>query len=175
MSGAIIPNRNLGREFRSTSRIVSRRALVLLLVAVLLMAVVPAVLYAQSHVANADVGASSSAAQAQAHMAPAQPADRFMQSIVADDGALGWHQLCPSLQAQLPMGELVQQANAQRTAAAQQGVWLTLKFVGTQPRQGGGAQRTYEVTAHWPNGLTQTRTFTVLTQSSGCVEDVQNQ
>jgi hypothetical protein len=43
------------------------------------------------------------------------------------------------------------------------------------PRQGGGAQRVYVVTAHWPNGTTQTRTFTVLTQSSGCVEDVQNQ
>lgn len=172
MSGAIFPNRNLAREPHS-NRGVSRRALVLLLVAVLLMAAVPAFLYMQSLGSNADMRAISPAAEAP--VVPIQPADRFMQSIVNDDGALGWHQLCPSLQAQLPMGELVQQANAQRTAAAQQGVWLTLQFVGTRPRQGGGAQRTYLVTAHWPNGLTQTRTFTVLTQSSGCVEDVQNQ
>jgi len=103
-----------------------------------------------------------------------QPADQFMHSIVTEDGALGWHQLCPNLQTQLPMNALVQQARAQRTTLAQYGVWLTVKFVGTQPQHDGGVSHVYVVTAHWPSGATQTRTYIVLTQPSGCVEDVQN-
>lgn len=160
---------------RSSRRItVRRRTLIWLLVPVLLLvAAVPAILYMQSQAQAAGPGASLNAERTP--VVSAQPADRFMQSVVTDDGALGWHQLCPSVQARLPMDELVQVANTQRTAVAQQGIRLTMKFVGTQSRQGGGELRTYIVTAHWTNGGTQTRTFTVLTQQTGCVEDVQNQ
>jgi hypothetical protein len=100
------------------------------------------------------------------------PADLFIQSVVKDDGALGWRQLCPAVQAQLPQSELQQQADAQRQATAQQGVRLTSTFVGTQPRSAGGEIRAYVLTAHWANGATQQRSYTVLTQASGCVEDV---
>src|SRR5262249_26463517 len=110
----------------------------------------------------------------QPHTTQLKPADRFIQSIVTEDGALGWQQLCPSIQAQLPVGELIQQANAQRTLMAQQGIHLTVKFVGASLQQGGGEVRNYEITAHWPTGATQMRTFSVLTQPSGCVEDVTN-
>jgi hypothetical protein len=108
------------------------------------------------------------------HATPTRPADRFIESIVTDDGALGWQQLCPNLQAELPVGDLVQQANTQRTLMARQGIHLTVKFVGAIPQPGGGEVRNYAMTAHWPNGATQMRTFSVLTQSSGCVENVTN-
>jgi hypothetical protein len=55
---------------------------------------------------------------------------------------------------------------------AQQGIHLTMKFVGASPQPGGGEVRNYELTAHWPNGATQMRTFSVQTQPSGCVENV---
>lgn len=42
------------------------------------------------------------------------PADLFRQSVVKRDGTLGWHQLCPSLQAQLPLSMLASQVEAQR-------------------------------------------------------------
>ena len=142
-------------------RTVGRRALAWLLVPLLLAAAGSVILFARP--------------QGQGGAPSTLPADRFIQSIVTDDGALGWHQLCPSIQARLSLNELVQQADAERAAVAQQHVWLTMKFVGTQPQQGGGEQRVYVVTAHWPNGTTQQRTFAVLTQPSGCVEDVQNQ
>src|SRR5260370_34949883 len=47
--------------------------------------------------------------------APA-PADLFMQSVVKRDGALGWHQLCPSEQAQLPLATLPRRVEEQRTS-----------------------------------------------------------
>ena len=143
-------------------RTVGRRALVWLLVPLLLAGVVGSVVL-------------FTRPQAQGAAPATVPADRFIQSIVTDDGALGWHQLCPDIQARLSIDALVQQANAQRAAVAQQHVRLTMKFVGTQPQQGGGEQRVYLLTAYWPNGMSQQRTFTVLTQPSGCVEDVQNQ
>jgi hypothetical protein len=68
---------------------------------------------------------------------------------------------------------MVQQANAQRTDLAQQNVRLTVAPVGTRLQKDGGIMHLYVVTAHWPSGATQTRTFNVLTQPSGCVEDVQ--
>ena len=144
-------------------RIVGHRALAWLLVPLLLAGVGSAVLFTRPQGQRAAVAPST------------LPADRFIQSIVTDDGALGWHQLCPSIQARLSLDALVQQADAQRAALAQQHVRLTMKFVGTQRQQGGGEQRVYLLTAHWPSGMTQQRTFTVLTQPSGCVEDVQNQ
>jgi len=174
MSSTVYRNRHPERRPQSSGRIASRRTVVLLLlVPLLLAALVPAALYVQSRGLTAASGVSSLVARV--HGTPVQPADQFMQSVVTDDGALGWHQLCPSLQAQLPMDQLVQQADVQRTAVAQQGIKLSVQFIGTRSRQGGGALRVYVVTARWPNGTSQTRTFTVLTQPSGCVEDVQNQ
>jgi hypothetical protein len=98
-----------------------------------------------------------------------------MQSLVTEDGALGWRQLCPNIQAQLPQDALVQQADAMRAAAVREGVWLTAQRVDTQSQPSGGEAHVYRVTMHWPNGATQQRTYSVLTQSSGCVEDVQTQ
>jgi hypothetical protein len=68
---------------------------------------------------------------------------------------------------------MVQQANVQRGDLAQQSVRLTVAPIGTRLQKDGGITHVYEVTAHWPSGATQIRTFTVLTQPSGCVEDVQ--
>jgi hypothetical protein len=146
-------------------RVFHRGVLVWAVVALLLlMAAVPAAFYVFAHVAP---GPSTSGLTA-------SPADRFMQSIVTGDGALGWHQLCPSVQAQLPLTAIEQQANAQRKAMAKQGVWLTATPMGTHPQQDGGVSHTYKVTAHWHSGATQSTMFTVSTQHSGCVEDVQS-
>jgi hypothetical protein len=152
------------RDRRTHRRVFHRSVLVWALVALLLVAAVPTAFYVFAHVAP---GASTSAI-------PASPADRFIRSIVTGDGALGWHQLCPSVQAQLPLDVIEQQANAQRLAMAKQGVWLTAKPVGTRPQHDGGVSHVYTVTAHWRSGATQSLTFTVFTQSSGCVEDVQS-
>lgn len=161
MSSAMRRNQPREHHVLPNGRVVGHRGLVWLLVPLLLVAAGSAVLFARSQVQGVAPGTL--------------PADRFIQSIVTDDGALGWHQLCPSIQARLPLDELVQQADAERAAVAQQHVRLAMQFVGTHPQPGGGEQRVYLVTAHWPNGATQQRTFTVLTQPSGCVEDVQNQ
>lgn len=99
------------------------------------------------------------------------PADRFVQSVVADDGKLGWEQLCPDIQAALPVDQMTQQADAARAAAAEQGLRLTSQFVRAQPGQAGGETRLYLITAHWQNGTMQQRNFAVVTQESGCVED----
>jgi hypothetical protein len=103
--------------------------------------------------------------------APA-PADLFMQSIATEDGDLGWDQLCPSLQGQLPRQVLEQQAMTQRTSRTQQGVTLTVDFVGDRPRPSGGEVRFYVATAHGTDGAAGQKTYVVQTQPSGCVEAV---
>lgn len=145
-----------------------RRALVWLLVPVLLLGVLIVAIYARSQ------GAAATTKGVPLPGVPTQPADRFIQSIVVDDGALGWRQLCPSLQARLPVDALVQQADAERASMVQQGVRLSARFTGSHPAAG-GILRTYVLTARWPNGATQQRTFAVLTQASGCVADIQSQ
>ena len=167
-------NRQAGHRSRPSRWTLGHRTLAWLLILVLLAAAIPAILYA-THAPRSVDKSDMSSQVIQPNTTPMQPADRFMQSIVTDDGALGWNQLCPSIQAQLPIGELIQQADAQRALIAQQGIHLTVKFVGSNPQQGGGALRVYEVTAHWPTGRRELRTFNVLTQPSGCVEDVTNQ
>lgn len=127
--------------------------------------IVPALMYAHDALVASKPKQPATAART-------LPADLFIQSVVKDDGALGWRQLCPALQAQLPMSELEQQANAQRQDAAQHGLRLTSTFVGASPRTTGGELRDYVLTAHWSDGTTEQRTYTVLTQASGCVEDV---
>ena len=172
MANTIVPRGNRARRFLARNRVVSRRALVWLLIPLLLVLAVPVILHIQTPGSAAPTTPSPHPEELRS--VPLQPADRFIQSVVTDDGALGWQQLCPSLQAQLPQSELVQQANTQRDAVVKHGVRLTYKFVSIQPQQGGGAVHEYVVTARWPNGSRQTRTFDVMTQPSGCVEDVQN-
>jgi hypothetical protein len=114
------------------------------------------------------------AASRVAQTAPRAPADLFMQSVVQRDGELGWHQLCPALQAQVPLAQLRSQAQAQRVAEAQQGLTLTVDYVGAHSQPQGGEVRFYVVTAHERNGGAEQRTYIVYTQASGCVVDVKN-
>jgi hypothetical protein len=107
------------------------------------------------------------------HTTPA-PADLFMQSVVQRDGGLGWHQLCPALQAQVPLAVLASQVQQQRSAEARQGLTLTLDYIGAHAQPQGGQIRLYVVTAHRPSGWVGQRTYIVYTQASGCVQDVKN-
>jgi len=151
-------------------RFFHRSVLVWVLLGLLLATGVPAAFYVFTQASpGASTRSSSSASTANLS---ASPADRFILSIVTQDGALGWHQLCPSIQAQLPLDTLKQQADAESQAMAQHGVWLTAKPMGTRPQADGGVAHLYLVTAHSHNGATQSRKFTVFTQRSGCVEDV---
>ena len=102
------------------------------------------------------------------------PADLFMQSVVKRDGNLGWHQLCPDLQAQEPLPVLAKQVEQQRIAESGEGLTLTVDYIGADPRPQGGQIRLYVVTAHRPHGWVQQRTYSVYTQASGCVENVTN-
>ena len=173
MSGATYRNQPAEHRDHSARRRVRHRVVVWLLVPLLLAAAIFAVL----DVRIQGSGVTSKATSFGVHESTSlmQPADRFIQSIVTEDGALGWHQLCPSIQAQLPLDALVQQADAMRTAAAREGAWLTAEPMGTHSQPGGGKLHVYRLTMHWPKGATQQRTYTVLTQLSGCVEDVQVQ
>lgn len=161
------------RSPRSTNRPHRHRMLLWLCAPLLFVAAVAAMLYVRAQ--GSAVTARTPAYGAHAPFAPTQPADWFIQSIVTEDGALGWHQLCPDIQAQLPENVLVQQANTMHAEAAREGVWPTVEPMGTSTQSGGGVIHTYRVTVHWPNGATQQQTFSVLTQPSGCVEDVQMQ
>jgi hypothetical protein len=105
------------------------------------------------------------------HNTPA-PADLFMQSVIKRDGALGWHQLCSALQAQMPMEELASQVKKQRIAESQQGLTLSVDYIGAHAQSQGGQVRVYVVTARKPHGWVEQRTYIVYTQANGCVEDV---
>src|SRR5436309_2368204 len=102
------------------------------------------------------------------------PADLFMQSVVKRDGTLGWHQLCPALQVQMPLSALASQIEEQRIAESGQGLTLVVDYVGAHPQPQGGQIRVYVVTAHRPNGWVGQRTYIVYTQASGCIGDVKN-
>jgi hypothetical protein len=102
------------------------------------------------------------------------PADLFMQSVVKRDGALGWHQLCPALQAQEPLSVLIGQVEQQRIAESGQGLTLMVDYIGAHSRPQGGQIRLYVVTARRSHGWVEQRTYIVYTQASGCVEDVKN-
>jgi hypothetical protein len=101
------------------------------------------------------------------------PADVFMQSVASEDGGLGWSQLCPMLQNQLPRDALEQHSLTQRALQAQQGVTLSIDHVGDRPRPTGGEIRFYIATAHGSDGSTGQKTYVVKTQASGCVESVE--
>ena len=102
------------------------------------------------------------------------PADLFMQSVVKRDGNLGWHQLCPELQAQEPLAALVSEVEQQRRAESGQGLTLTVDYIGAHAQQQGGQLRVYVVTARRPHGWVGLRTYIVSTRAGGCVEDVKN-
>jgi len=102
------------------------------------------------------------------------PADLFMQSVVKRNGTLGWHQLCPALQAQMPLSALASQVEEQRIAESRESLTLVVDYVGAHSRPQGGQVRLYVVTARRPNGWVDQRTYIVYTQASGCIEDVQN-
>jgi hypothetical protein len=153
-----------GRRQQHDARRQRRGMVILISVAVLCALLVPGLLLA--HAALSQVRTSASADHA------VVPADLFIQSVTQDDGALGWHQLCPDLQAQLPESMLVQQANAQHAQMAQYGITLTSSLIGAEPRAAGGQMRQYLLIAHWPDRSTQQKTYTVFTEPSGCVADI---
>ena len=101
------------------------------------------------------------------------PADLFMQSIASEDGGLGWNQLCPSLQQQLPRETLEQLTATQRTVASENGVTLTVEHVGDRPRPNGGEIRFYIATLHSADGAIGQKTYVITTQAGGCVESIQ--
>jgi hypothetical protein len=102
------------------------------------------------------------------------PADLFMQSVVKRDGTLGWHQLCPAMQAQMPLSALASQVEQERIAESGQGLTLVSDYVGAHPQAQGGQIRVYVVTARRSNGWVGQRTYVVYTQANGCVQDVKN-
>ena len=100
------------------------------------------------------------------------PSDLFMQSVVTRDAELGWRQLCPAIQAQLPLAPLVQYVDALRVADKANGLAINVKFVNAVHRLDGGETRTYAATARFGDGRTIAKIFEVRTQASGCVESV---
>ena len=164
--------RRQSRDRHTNRHVFHRGMLVWVLVALLLAAALPTAFFVFEHAAPGASTPSSSSTSATS--LTTSPAGRFILSIVTEDGALGWHQLCPSIQAQLPLDVLEQQADAERLDMQQQGMWLTAKAMGTRPQVDGGVAHMYVVTAHSHSGATQSRKFTVFTQRSGCVEDVQS-
>src|SRR5579884_3798278 len=109
-----------------------------------------------------------------AHASAPAPADMFMRSVVTRDGALGWHQLCPTLQAELPLSALTGQVEQQRRAEAGEHLTFTLEYIGARAQPEGGQIRLYIITAHRPGGWVAQRTYIVYTQASGCVADVKS-
>jgi hypothetical protein len=104
---------------------------------------------------------------------PSVPADLFMQSIATEDGDLGWNQLCPSLQQQLPRETLEQLTATQRSIASDKGITLTVEHVGDRPRPNGGEIRFYVATLHTEDGAIGQKTYVITTQAGGCVESIQ--
>src|SRR5438105_149820 len=76
------------------------------------------------------------------------PADLLMQSVVKRNGTLGWHQLCPAVQAQMPLSVLASQVEEQRIAESRESLTLVVDYVGAHSRPQGGQVRLYVVTAH---------------------------
>ena len=87
---------------------------------------------------------------------------------------MGWHQLCSSVQSQVPLSTLVGQVEKQCIAEAGEGLTLTVDYIGAHSRAQGGQIRLYVVTAHRPDGWVGQRTYIVYTQAGGCLEDVKS-
>jgi hypothetical protein len=102
------------------------------------------------------------------------PADLFIRSVVTRDGALGWRQLCPSLQSQLSEEDVREAAAAQAASESGSGLELSSVFVAANPQPDGRQLRYYLLTARYKDGSTAERTYIVTTGPGGCVEDVKN-
>lgn len=109
-----------------------------------------------------------------AQKASPTPADLFMQSVMTQDGGLGWNQLCPELQAQIPKIELIREANMQHASDLSQKVSLSMEPLGVHALAKASALHLYLVTARKPDGWESQRIYAVMTRSGGCVEDVQH-
>jgi hypothetical protein len=77
------------------------------------------------------------------------------------------------VQAQVPRALVLEQAGAQRLAASEQAVTLSIDHVGDRSRPNGGQIRFYVATAHRADGSVGQKTYIVKTQASGCVESVE--
>lgn len=131
-------------------------------------------------------------APARAHAAPAALADYtliasvlagvFMRALIARNGQLAWHQLCPTLQEQLPaatpatLTTLTTLTNTQRASGSahslQNDLQIGVDYLGARVWAAGGQIRDYVVTAHLPSG-DDARALSVLrTQASGCVNGI---
>lgn len=106
---------------------------------------------------------------------PPTHAALFMQSVVTRDGELGWHQLCPDVQATLPQIVLIREANTQHAADLLQGVTLSMQPLATHALAKGDKLYLYLVTARKTDGWEAQRVYMVWTRSSGCVKDVKYQ
>ena len=101
------------------------------------------------------------------------PADLFMQSIVSEDGDLGWNQLCPDLQQQMSRETLEQLTATQRSVASQRGMTMTVEHVADRPGPNGGQIRFYVARVRAADGSSGAKTYVINTEATGCVESIQ--
>lgn len=92
--------------------------------------------------------------------------------MVRLDGALGWNQLCPEVQALLPQIVLIREANEQHTIVLRQCVTMSVRPLATQGRAKEGKLYLCLVTVHTSIGWQAQRVYLVRSRRSGCVKDV---
>jgi hypothetical protein len=102
-------------------------------------------------------------------------ADLFMKSVEVRDGALGWRQLCPDLQSQIPESAVVSAARAQKAAEVGQVRSLRSELLGSRTLKSGEQLRLYLLTADLVGGTQVARLYVLHTQADGCVHAVQFQ
>jgi hypothetical protein len=110
------------------------------------------------------------------HRGPAPSrADLFMRSVEVRDGALGWHQLCPDLQSQIPESAVMSAASTQKAAEAGQVKSLRSEPLGTRNLKSGEQIRLYLLTAELAGGAQAMRLYVLHTRAGGCVHAVQTE
>jgi hypothetical protein len=102
-------------------------------------------------------------------------ADLFMRSVEVRDGALGWRQLCPDVQSQIPESAVMSAASAQKAAEAGQVRSLRSELLGMRKLDSGEQLRLYLLTAHLVGGAEARRVYVLQTSADGCVRDVQTE
>ena len=105
-----------------------------------------------------------------AHVTAPAAADVFMQAIITHNGQLAWQQLCPILQQKLSTTDLANLVNVY--GGPDQGMQLSVDFVGAHPWANGGEVRVYVVTARGPPGTDFRSFYALRTQASGCVDGI---
>jgi hypothetical protein len=98
-----------------------------------------------------------------------------MRSVEVRDGALGWRQLCPDLQNQIPETAVKSAANAQKAAEVGRVRSLRSDPVGMRKLRSGDQLRLYLLTADMVGGAQASRLYVLHTRADGCVHDVQSQ